>query len=56
MTWFKQEGVGLLCPETADTSSGIRLDLWKTAVQAIGEHPIAAQALRLEHAIQPAST
>ncbi len=29
----------------ANTSSGIRLDLWNTALQAIGEHPVAGSGV-----------
>ena len=29
----------------ADTSSGIRLNLWATAIQAIGEHPVAGSGI-----------
>lgn len=29
----------------ADTSSGIRLNLWGTAIQAIGEHPVAGSGI-----------
>jgi len=46
----------------ADTSSGIRLDLWNTALQAIGEHPLAGSGIgswstqfnRLQHEKNPA--
>jgi O-antigen ligase len=31
--------------DQANTSSGIRLDLWKTALQAIGEHPAAGSGV-----------
>lgn len=48
--------------QTANTSSGIRLDLWKTAVQAIGEHPLTGSGVgswstqfnRLQHEKNPA--
>lgn len=31
--------------QTANTSSGIRLDLWNTAVQAINEHPLSGSGI-----------
>lgn len=31
--------------QKVNTSSGIRLDLWNTAVQAIGEHPVAGSGI-----------
>jgi hypothetical protein len=53
MTWFK---TGCWLAHAADTSSGIRFDLWKTAVQTIGEHPIEIQALGWSTQFNPAST
>ena len=48
--------------QKANTSSGIRLDLWNTAIQAIGEYPVAGSGIgswstqfnRLQHEKNPA--
>jgi O-antigen ligase len=62
MTLVQTEVLAYSAQKTADTSSGIRLDLWKTAVQAIGEYPITGSGIgswstqfnRLQHEKNPA--
>lgn len=62
MTLVQTEVSSYSAQKTANTSSGIRLDLWNTAVQAIGEHPLTGSGVgswstqfnRLQHEKNPA--
>lgn len=62
MTLVQTEVSAYSAQKTANTSSGIRLDLWNTAVQAIGEHPLTGSGVgswstqfnRLQHEKNPA--
>ncbi len=62
MTLVQTEVSAYSAQKTANTSSGIRLDLWNTAVQAIGEHPLSGSGVgswstqfnRLQHEKNPA--
>ena len=62
MTLVQTEVLAYSTQRTADTSSGIRLDLWNTAVQSISEHPLGGSGIgswstqfnRLQHEKNPA--
>lgn len=61
MTLVQAEVSAYSVQQTANTSSGIRIDLWSTAVRAIGEHPLAGSGVgswstqfnRLQHEKNP---
>jgi len=62
LTQVQTEVSAYSAQQKANTSSGIRLELWNTAIQAIGEHPVAGSGIgswstrfnQLQHEKNPA--
>lgn len=62
LTLVQAEMSAYSAQQAPDTSTGIRLNLWSTALQSIGEHPLAGSGIgswstefnRIQHARNPA--